>query len=128
MIHDQLSNALSTILNYEKQGKKECTIKSSMLIKKVIDVMQSHGYIGGYKEVKSIRGNKIVVSLIGAINKCGVIKPRYPITLAEFTKFEVRYLPAKGFGILILSTPKGIMDNETAMNEKTGGRLLAYCY
>ncbi len=128
MTQDQLSNALSTIANYERQGKRECTVKSSKLIKNVLAVMQAHGYIGSYKEIQSIRGNKLIVNLIGAINKCGVIKPRYPMTLDEFTKFEVRYLPAKGFGILILSTPKGIVDNETAMNKKTGGRLLAYCY
>ena len=128
MAQDQLSNALSTILNYERQGKKECAVKSSKLIKEVLAVMQAHGYIGSCKEVQSVRGNELVVNLIGAINKCGVVKPRYPITLAEFTKFEVRYLPAKGFGILILSTPKGVIDNETAVNKKAGGRLLAYCY
>jgi len=128
MLHDQLANALSTILNYERIGKEECVIKSSKLIKKTLDIMQEHGYIGGYKEITSVRGNKLIVKLIGAINTCGVIKPRYSVTLKEFTKFEKRYLPAKGFGILILSTPFGVMDNETAINKKTGGKLLAYCY
>ena len=43
-------------------------------------------------------------------------------------KYEKRYLPAKQFGILIISTPKGLMTHVQAMDKKTGGKLIAYCY
>ncbi|MGD0511047.1 MAG: 30S ribosomal protein S8, partial [Candidatus Micrarchaeaceae archaeon] len=39
-----------------------------------------------------------------------------------------RYIPSKDFGILILTTPKGIMTNKEARENKIGGRLLAYVY
>ena len=46
----------------------------------------------------------------------------------EYEKFEKRYLPAKGFGIIIVSTPKGLMIHKEAISKVTGGKLIAYCY
>ena len=39
-----------------------------------------------------------------------------------------RYLPAKNFGILIVTTPEGIMTHREAKERGIGGRLLAYMY
>ena len=90
--------------------------------------MKENGYVGDFKEVKDSRGDYIKLGLIGNINKCGVIKPRYSIKNKEFEKFEKRYLPAKDTGILFVSTPGGIMTHYDAKTKKIGGRLLAYCY
>jgi len=68
------------------------------------------------------------VELIGNINKCGVIKPRFPVKKNEFEKWEKRFLPAKDFGILLVSTPKGVMSHKEAYKNGIGGRLLAYVY
>jgi small subunit ribosomal protein S8 len=45
-----------------------------------------------------------------------------------FEQWEKRFLPAKDFGILLVSTPKGIMSHKEAYRHETGGRLLAYVY
>ena len=129
MLNDPLSNVMSMILNNESVGKSELLIKPvSKVIKEVLKVMKENGYIGDFKEVEDNRGNYIKLSLIGNINNCGVVKPRYSIKSNEFEKFERRYLPAKDFGVLFISTPGGIMTHYTAKQKKTGGRLLAYCY
>ena len=129
MLNDPLANVLSLILNNEQIGKSECLIKPvSKVIKEVLRVMKENGYIGDFNEVKDSRGNYINLSLIGSINKCGVIKPRYSVKNNEFEKFERRYLPAKDVGILLLSTSKGIMTHYESKVKKIGGRLLAYCY
>lgn len=129
MLNDPLSNALSNILNSEKIGKKECVIfPTSKIIKNVLEVMNKNGYVGAYKEIEDSKGNSLVVNLIGTINKCGAIKPRFSVTLSEYEKFEKRFLPAKDFGILIVSTNKGIMTHIEAKKQKIGGKLLAYCY
>ena len=62
------------------------------------------------------------------VNDCKVIKPRYSISVDDFEKWEKRYLPAKGFGILIVSTTKGIMTHEEAKEKHVGGKLLAYAF
>ena len=129
MLDDSLANALSLILNGELIGKSDCLIKPiSKVMKTLLKVMKENGYIGDFKEIQDSKGNYIKLNLIGAINKCGVIKPRYSVKSYDYEKFERRYLPAKDIGILFVSTPRGIMTHYDAKSKKTGGRLLAYCY
>ena len=128
-MNDPLANALSSILNDEKIGKHESmTAPSSKVIRKVLEVIKDNGYIGDFEEIKNGRGDSIKINLLGNINKCGVIKPRYSIKNDQFEKFEKRYLLERGMGILILSTPAGIMSHNDAKKKQIGGRLLAYCY
>ncbi len=68
------------------------------------------------------------MKLSGGINKCGAIRPRYSVGKSDYEKFERRYLPAKDFGILIVSTQNGVMTNQSAKEKSLGGRLLAYVY
>lgn len=129
MLNDPLANTMSLILNNESIGKSECLIKPvSKVIKELLKVMKENGYVGDFKEVEDSRGNYIKLNLIGSINKCSVIKPRYSVKSNDFEKFERRYLPAKDIGILCVSTPRGIMTHYDAKSKKIGGRLLAYCY
>lgn len=129
MLNDPLANALSVILNSEKIRKTKCLIKPiSNLIKNVLNIMKDKHYIGEFKEMEDGRGNFIRINLLGAINKCGAIKPRYSVEKDEYEKFEKRYLPAKDFGIIIVSTSSGIITHKEARKKGIGGRLLAYCY
>ena len=129
MLNDTLATALSAILNLEKIGKKECVIRpSSKIIKTVLKIMNENNYIGSFNEVVMQKGNMLKVNLLGNINKCGAIKPRYSVKKDGYEKFEKRYLPAKDFGIIFVSTPKGIMSHIEAKKKNMGGRLIAYCY
>ncbi len=129
MLNDPLSNALSVILNSEKIGRNECMIKPvSKLIKEVLKVIKEHGYIGDFKEVEDGRGNCIQLNLLGRVNKCGVIKPRYSLRSDGYEKFEKRYLPAKDMGIIFVATTQGIMTHYDAKKKGIGGRLIGYCY
>jgi len=128
-LNDPLAVALSNMNNAEKIGKQECTIQiSSKVIKQVLDIFKANDYIKGYEIGGSTKKPLITVSLNGNINKCSAIKPRFPITLEDFEKYEKRFLPAKDFGFLILTTSKGIITSIQAKEKKIGGRLLAYVY
>ncbi len=129
MLNDPLADVMSLILNNEIIGRSECTLKpASKIIRLLLKVMKENDYILDFKEVEDSRGNYIHLKLNGNINKCGVIKPRYSVKNKEFEKFERRFLPAKDFGILFVSTPIGIMTHYDAKSKKIGGKLLAYCY
>ena len=129
MLNDTLANVMSLILNNELIGESECLIKPvSRVIKEILKVMKENGYVGDFKEVEDSRGNYLKLNLVGGVNKCGVIKPRYSVKANDFENFEKRYLPAKDIGILFISTPRGIMTHYDAKSKKTGGKLLAYCY
>jgi len=127
-LNDSLSNALSHMTNCEKARKTECTIKpSSSLIKKVLQIMKDRMYIGDFNEHQG-RGNYIRINLLGKINKCGSIKPRLSVQSNEIEKYEKRYLPAKDFGMIIISTNKGLMTHHEAKEKGLGGRLISYVY
>lgn len=129
MLNDPLANALSKIMHYDRDGKTECYVRPcSNLIKKVLSIMQDSGYIGSFEEMAAARGGIIKVHLIGNVNKCGVIKPRFAVKKANYRKFEKRYLPAEDFGIVIVSTSQGIMTQKLAQEKQIGGRLISYCY
>lgn len=128
MLHDPLADMLSTIKNAEKVGKDSCITKSSKVIKEILKIMQEKGYIGAYEYIEDGRGGKFQIELKGKIIDCNTIKPRYSTKVDEFEKWEKRYLPAREFGLLILSTPKGIIDHKKAKELRTGGKLLAYIY
>lgn len=128
-LNDTLGNALSNILNAEKKGKLICTIKpASKMTKEVLKIMHENNYIGSFNAVEDSKGGYIEVNILGNVNKCGVIKPRFSVQYTNFEKFEKRFLPAKGFGILIISTSKGLMIHDKAEENKLGGKLIAYCY
>ncbi len=128
MLNDPLANALSNINIHEKARKQYCIIPYSKMIGNVLRVMQKHNYIGTYEYIDDPQNGKFRAELLGNINRSGVIKPRHAVKRAEFEKWERRYLPAKGFGILIVSTSKGVMDHMEAESLGIGGRLLAYMY
>ncbi len=128
-LNDPLSNVLSQVNNYENIGKKEVLLKNnSKLIREVLRVLKDNKFVGDYKEIKDDKSNKINLNLIGNINKCGVIKPRYKVKKDGYEKFEKRYLPAKDFGVLVVSTSKGIMTHKEGKEKGIGGKLIAFVY
>jgi len=129
MQFDPLNDALVKIFNAEQAGKMEVQIKpASKMLGSVLGIMQKSGYIGQFDAVEDGRGGSFNISLRGAINRCGVVKPRFSVRRQEFEKWESRYLPAKDFGLLILTTNQGVMNHYEAKEGRIGGRLLAYVY
>ncbi len=127
--NDPLSNVLSHLYNCEKVSRPECIVKPvSKLIVKVLEIIKNGGYIGDFNITKDGRGGLIKINLLGNVNKCGVIKPRFPFKLDELEKFEKRFLPSKDFGLLIVSTSKGLMTHVESREKNLGGRLIAYVY
>ena len=126
---DPLADALTNIRNNEIQVNESCSISpASKLIGQVLSTMQKEDYIGEFEYIEDNKAGRFKVDLVGNINQCGVIKPRHSVKKNEFEKFEKRYLPAKNFGILIVTTPEGIMTHKEAKDRGIGGRLLAYMY
>jgi len=126
---DPLSNALSTILNNELRNKRECIISpASKLIGQVLRVLQRNGYVGEFEFIDDGRSGKFRVQLMGRINKCGAIRPRYATKISNLELWEKQFLPSREVGILIVSTSNGIMAHREVKEKRMGGRLLAYVY
>lgn len=124
-----LNDALNSIANAEKRGRRQVIIRPvSKVVIKFLLVMMKHGYIGEFEYVDDKRGGKIVVNLIGRINKCGVISPRFDLSLNDVERWTSYVLPSRQFGHLVLTTSYGILDHEEAVRKHTGGKILGFFY
>ena len=128
MAIDHLADALNTMKTHETVGQRQCEVKATKLISEILRVLKEKGYIAAYERKEDGKGGFFTVALDGRINNCGVIKPRFPVKRHDWAQTEQRYIPGVGVGLLIVSTPKGIMTNTEAEKEHVGGRLLAYIY
>ncbi len=125
---DVLADVLNKIKVCENTGGYECTVASTKLVRAVLETIKKNGYIESFEEQSDGKFKTLKVKLSKKINDIGVVKPRHAVGLKEYQKYEKRYIPSKDFGILIISTPNGILTNREAKEQNTGGRLLAYLY
>ena len=125
---DHLADALNTIKTHEMVGQEVCTVRATKLIGEVLRVLKEHKYLIEYKLTENGRGGLYEVKLDGRIHECGVIKPRMPVRKTDWARKEQQFIPGFGVGLLIVSTPNGIMTNADAEKDRVGGRLLAYVY
>ncbi len=129
MRHDPLNDIINSIKNASRTGKRVIEAEpAARLIGRVLKVMQDYNYLKSFEVVDENRGGKFKIVLGDTINNCGVIKPRLPVKQLNLQRYESRYLPAQDFGILILTTTKGVMSHIEARKQGLGGKLLAYVY
>ncbi len=129
MKKDVINDTLVAIKNAESVGKPEVVAgPTSKLLKGVLKIMQQMGYIGEFEQIDDHRGGKFKIQLAHKLNKCGAVKPRFAVKKEEYEKWEQRYLPARDFGILIVSTSSGLMTHYESKEKGLGGRLVAYVY
>ena len=86
------------------------------------------GYIGEFEIIDDHRSGKVVVELVGRINKCGVISPRFDLQLGKIEQWTSNLLPSRQFGYIVMTTSLGIMDHEEARRKSTGGKILGFFY
>ena len=129
IVTDTIANGMTALMNNEMRLKRECVISpASKLLGRVLRVMQLNGYIGEFEFIDDGRAGKFKVQLLGRINKCGAVRPRFPVRADAFERWERSFLPSKEIGILVVSTPRGVTSHKVAKDEKIGGRLLAFVY
>lgn len=124
-----LANLLSSVKNAAKVGKSELFAKpTSGISTQVLRIMQEKEYIQEFETIDDGRGKVYRIKLSHTINNCGAISPRTPIKAGDIEKWEKRYLPAQGFGALLITTSAGVITHEEAKKKKLGGKLVAYVY
>ncbi|HZS43321.1 MAG TPA: 30S ribosomal protein S8 [Candidatus Paceibacterota bacterium] len=126
-MRDLIADLIIKIKNANMAGHETVTLPYSKIGSAVLEVLEKEGYVQGLNK----KGKKITKSIeVGLVYEDGK-KPR--ITGVErVSKFSKRvYQKAKeirsvrsNFGMLVLTTPKGILTDKEARKEKVGGEAL----
>ena len=123
MSQDIVADGLNQIMNAKKARKTNVVInKQSKLLKSILNLAKENGLID-----YQIQESKLVVEIKG-LNYIMAIKPRYTVPVKKIDYYVRRYLPAKNFGFVVVSTNQGLMDHKKAEEENLGGCLIAYMY
>ena len=126
---DPIVDAMTKIRNAELVSKKECTLKpASNFLGNVLQIAKDNDYIEAFEKHEEGGIISYTVKLNGKINTCKAIKPRFAVKKTEFAKYEKRFLPARDVGLIVVSTPQGLMTHTQAKAKNLGGRLIAFMY
>jgi small subunit ribosomal protein S8 len=126
-VNDPLGDMLTRIRNAQMRKRGRVTTPGSSLRQKVLDVLESEGYIRGYSTTDYGNGrsefeielkyfdNEPVIRKIERVSKPG---RRVYVTVDAMPRV------ANGLGVAIVSTPKGVMADHAARENNVGGEVL----
>lgn len=126
-MNDPVGDMLTRIRNAQMRRKTKVSTPGSRLRARVLDVLQSEGYIRGYStteygngrtefeiELKYFEGEP-VIRQIARVSKPG---------RRVYSSVTAMPRVANGLGITILSTPQGVMADHEAREKNVGGEVL----
>ena len=126
-MNDPLGDMIARIRNGQMANKAVIDVLFSKLHVSVCEVLKSEGFIRGY-EVVELDNNKKTLRVElkyndgeGAIREIGrVSRPG----LRQYTGSKDMPRFYNGLGVLVVSTPKGVLPDYKAREENVGGEIL----
>ena len=124
---DPLGDMLTRIRNALGRKKSKVSTPASRLRARVLDVLQTEGYIRGYSQIDFENGKSELEIELKYFDGSPVIREISRVSKPGRRVYvSVKSIPqvANGLGISILSTPKGVMADHEAREQNVGGELL----
>ena len=126
-MNDPLGDMLTRIRNAQMRGKSTVRTPASTLRRRVLEVLQSEGYIRGFEMAESADGKpEIEISLKYHEGRPVIREIKRVSTPGRRTYSGVKTLPSvrNGLGVAIVSTPRGVMSDARARADNVGGEVL----
>lgn len=123
---DPVADMLTRIRNAHMVDKKEVNIPASSLKSAIASVMQQEGYIESFSVNGEAAAKTLTIKLKYYDDK-PVIDSLHRISkpsLRVYVKSTEMPSVMNGLGIVIVSTPKGVMTGQNAAAENVGGEVL----
>ena len=124
---DPLGDMLTRIRNAQVRGRSKVSTPASKLRARVLDVLQSEGFIRGYSEVEYATGKSEIEIELKYFDGQPVIREIQRVSKPGRRVYSsVRSIPTvhNGLGVSILSTPRGVMADHEARENNVGGEVL----
>ena len=130
-MNDPLGDMLTRIRNAYGRKKTKVSTPASRLRARVLDVMKSEGYIRDYSQVDFDNGKSEIEIELKYFEGQPVIREIARVSKPGRRVYvSVKSIPhvAKGLGVSILSTPKGVMADHQAREQNVGGEILCQIF
>jgi small subunit ribosomal protein S8 len=126
LLNDPLGDMLTRIRNAQLRRLPSVATPASTLRRRVLDVLQSEGYIRGYAEVELNGKAEYQIELKYTEGEPVIREIQRVSKPGRRVYSSVRSIPrvADGLGVSILSTPKGVMSDHDARTQNVGGEVL----
>jgi small subunit ribosomal protein S8 len=124
---DPLGDLFSRIRNAQMRNKSKVSTPGSKMRARVLEVLKNEGYIRGYSSVEHKDGRSEFEIELKYFDGTPVIREIERVSKPGRRVYaSVRALPRINncLGVAILSTPKGVMSDTRAREEKVGGEIL----
>lgn len=128
---DPLGDMLTRIRNSQLRGKNKVSTPASKIRGRVLDVLESEGFIRGYTRVEYNGGKSEFEIELKYADGTPVIQEIQRVSKPGRRVYaSVRNLPTirNGLGVAILSTPKGVMSDADARAQNVGGEVLCQVF
>jgi len=126
-LNDPLGDMITRIRNAQMRAKSKVSTPGSKLRARVLDVLQTEGYIRGYSTVEHSDGRTEFDIELKYFDGTPVIQEIARVSKPGRRVYvSVKALPRihNGLGVAILSTPKGVMADHAARDANVGGEIL----
>jgi len=124
---DPIGDMLTRIRNAQMRRKGKVSTPGSRLRGRVLDVLQSEGYIRGYTTTELGNGRTEFDIELKYFDGAPVIRKIERVSKPGrrvYSAVDAMPRVANGLGITILSTPKGVMADHEARTANVGGEVL----
>jgi small subunit ribosomal protein S8 len=126
-LNDPLGDMITRIRNAQQRAKPKVSTPGSKLRARVLDVLQTEGYIRGYATVEHSDGRTEFEIELKYFDGTPVIQEIARVSKPGRRVYaSVKALPRihNGLGVAILSTPKGVLADHAARDANVGGEIL----
>ena len=126
-MNDPLGDMLTRIRNAQMRKKSKVSTPGSRLRGHVLDVLTDEGYIRGYAETDFGNGRTEFEIELKYFDGEPVIREIERVSKPGrrvYSAVEAMPRVANGLGIIIISTPKGVMADHVAREQNVGGEVL----
>lgn len=130
-MNDPLGDLLTRIRNGQQAGKDSVTAPFSKLHENVCKVLQDEGFVRDYKIVDLENNKKDIVVYLKYSEGRGVIRKIDRVSKPGRRIYtNVKDMPRfyNGLGILVLSTPHGVIADSKARANNVGGEILCQVF
>lgn len=119
---DTISDLLIRICNARSAGRNDVYIPFSKMKESLIKVLKDEGYISDFKSDKEAQA--IIVGLEGARRPFEKMRKVSKPGQRIYVKSQNIPWPKGGYGMVILSTPKGVISGRNARRIGVGGEVI----